>query len=114
MNATLVTGAPDALDFVLPSRLEAIEPPELRLGRRDAVRLMVSRGLDAPVHSTADRLAEFLDPGDLVVINTSATVPAAVDATTSDGSAVAVHFSTELPTGLWLVEVRLPIPGGSS
>lgn len=105
---------PGPLEFVLPPMLEATEPPELRLGRRDAVRLMVSRGVEPPVHSTAERLADHLDPGDLVVINTSETVPAAVDAVSGDGGPVVVHFSTELPTGLWLVEARLGVPGGAS
>lgn len=111
---TAVLAPRGALDFVLPPHAEATEPPELRLGRRDAVRLMVSRGVEAPVHSTADRLADFLDPGDLVVVNTSATVAAALDATAPDGERVALHLSTELPTGLWLVEVRRPEPDGTS
>ena len=98
----------DPMRFEVPSHLEAAEPPELTLGRRDAVRLMVSVGATSPIHSRADRLAQFLDPGDLVVINTSATVPAAVDAVTGDGEQVVVHVSTELPTGLWLVEIRRP------
>lgn len=101
----------DRLDFELPPELEATEPPELTLGRRDAVRLMVSRGNDDPIHARADELARFLDPGDLVVINTSATVPAAVDANGPAGEPVVVHFSTELPTGLWLVELRRPVNG---
>jgi len=107
---TMLTLA-DPLHFDLPPHLEATQPPELTLGRRDAVRLMVSRGEETPVHAHADALAEFLDPGTLVVINTSATVPAAVDAGTSDGEFVVVHFSTELPTGLWLVELRRPVDG---
>jgi S-adenosylmethionine:tRNA ribosyltransferase-isomerase len=102
------------LDFVLPPELEATEPPELTLGRRDAVRLLVSAGRRTPVHATVDRLAEFLRPGDLVVVNTSATVPAALDATTPDGERVVVHVSTELPSALWLVEVRRPVAGGST
>ena len=76
---------------------------------------MVSRGEQPPVHSVARDLAQFLDPGDLVVVmNTSATVPAAVDAATPDGEFVVVHFSTELPTGLWLVEVRHPVDGSAN
>jgi S-adenosylmethionine:tRNA ribosyltransferase-isomerase len=102
------------LRFHLPSELEATEPPEIRLGRRDAVRLMVSNGDDAPVHATAADLASFLDPGDLVVVNTSATMPAAVDASTPDGEYVVVHLSTELPTGLWLVELRRPVDGSAT
>jgi S-adenosylmethionine:tRNA ribosyltransferase-isomerase len=100
--------------FELPVELEATAPPELQLGRRDAVRMMVSIGDQAPRHSIARALPSWLRPGDLVVINTSATVPAAIDATTPDGRPVVVHLSTELPTGLHLVEVRRPVPGAST
>lgn len=100
--------------FELPAELEASAPPEQELGRRDAVRMMVSIGARAPQHSIARDLPSWLQPGDLVVVNTSATVPAAIDATTADGRAVVVHVSTELPTGLHLVEVRRPVPGGAT
>jgi S-adenosylmethionine:tRNA ribosyltransferase-isomerase len=100
--------------FELPPELEASEPPELTLGRRDAVRMMVSVGTRPPRHTTARDLATWLRPGDLLVVNTSATIPAALDATTDDGTAVVVHLSTELPSGLHLVEVRQARPGGST
>jgi S-adenosylmethionine:tRNA ribosyltransferase-isomerase len=63
-----------AIDFVLPERLEATEPPPVR----DGVRLLVARpgGMS---HARFSQLGEFLSPGDLVVVNTSATYPAAVD-----------------------------------
>ena len=98
-------------DFHLPPELEATQPPELTLGRRDAVKMMVSIGETPPIHVIARDLPRFLDPGDLVVINTSATVPAAVDAISADGRYLVVHLSTELPTGLWLVELREPVDG---
>lgn len=100
--------------FALPPALEAREPPELTLGRRDAVRMMVSIGDRPPRHTTARDLASWLSPGDLVVLNTSATIPAAVDATTPAGEAVVVHLSTELPTGIHLVEVRQPRCDGTT
>lgn len=100
--------------FELPAELEASAPPELVLGRRDAVRMMVSIGEQVPRHSIARDLSSWLQAGDLVVVNTSATVPAAIDASTPDGRAVVVHLSTELPTGLHLVEVRRPLPGGAT
>ncbi len=103
----------DPMRFTLPPWLEATEPPEIRLGRRDGVRLMVSRGLHQPEHSVASNLASWLQPGDLVVVNTSATVPAAVDAAL-EGQVVVVHFSTERPDGRWLIEVRQPLANGST
>ena len=114
MSAVATAPTVDLDHFVLPPELEATEPPELTLGRRDAVRMMVSIGDELPRPSTARDLSTWLRPGDLVVINTSATIPAAVDATTPGGDAVVVHLSTELPTGLHLVEVRRQQLDGST
>jgi S-adenosylmethionine:tRNA ribosyltransferase-isomerase len=102
------------LDFVLPPELEAHEPPEARGVRRDDVRLLVSAGCDEPVHARFHDLARFLLPGDLVVVNTSGTRAAAIDAVTPDGDHLVVHVSTELPAGLWLVEARTPLASGST
>jgi S-adenosylmethionine:tRNA ribosyltransferase-isomerase len=102
------------LDFVLPPDLEAHEPPEAQGRRRDDVRLLVSTACDEPVHARFDQLAQFLEPGDLVVVNTSGTRAAAIDATTPAGEALVLHISTELPAGLWLVEARRRTPGGST
>ena len=48
----------------------------------------------------------FLQPGDLLVANDSATLPAALTARRQDGSAIALHLSTRLTGGLWVVEPR--------
>src|SRR5215831_1481994 len=97
------------LDFDLPTELEAGEPPEARGLARDEVCLMVSYLADnRVVHTLFRNLGNFLDPGDLLVINTSGTMNAALNATRADGSAVELHLSTHLPAGLWLVEVRTP------
>jgi S-adenosylmethionine:tRNA ribosyltransferase-isomerase len=95
------------LSFSLPPELEAPSPPEDRGMTRDAVRMLVATKSDGTlVHSHFSELPRFLDEGDLVVINTSATLAAEVDGTAPDGSAVQVHLSTQLPAGLWTVEVR--------
>ena len=99
---------------VLDSKHAAHEPPEARCVSRDNVRMMVSRGTDSPIHSTFRSLPEFLSAGDLVVVNTSATVPAAIDAVLTDGTALVLHISTELPGGLWMVEPRQLIAGGAT
>jgi S-adenosylmethionine:tRNA ribosyltransferase-isomerase len=96
-----------ALDFELPPSLEAHEPPEARGVSRSGVRLLVSRGTAVPVHAQFDDLPSFLDPGDVLVVNVSSTVPAALDGRLR-GEPVRVHVSTELPGGLWLVELRAP------
>jgi S-adenosylmethionine:tRNA ribosyltransferase-isomerase len=102
-----------SLGFVLDPEHEAHQPAEAAGGRRDQVRLLVSDGDAPPVHTRFDALGEFLRAGDLVVVNTSATVPAAVDARMPDGDPVVVHFSGELPGGVLLVEVRQPADGAT-
>jgi S-adenosylmethionine:tRNA ribosyltransferase-isomerase len=103
-----------ALAFALPEALEAREPPEARgLRSRDGVRLMVSTpGEPGIVHARFSDLPSFLDAGDVVVVNTSATLPAALPAAIPAAPALRVHFSTPAP-GLeddhrWVVELRSP------
>jgi S-adenosylmethionine:tRNA ribosyltransferase-isomerase len=104
----------NTLDFELPPELEASAPPEARGMRRDDVRLMVSYIDDNRIAHTRFRdLASFLHPGDLVVVNTSGTLSAAVPATRSDGTHFEVHLSTRLPADLWTVEVRSLTDQGS-
>src|SRR5512132_1286166 len=104
--------AADQLDFVLPAELEAGEPPEARGLARDEVRLMVSYCTDdRVVHSRFRALPEFLAPGDVLVINTSGTLNAALAATRAGGTALELHLSTHLPADLWVVEMRLPRGG---
>jgi S-adenosylmethionine:tRNA ribosyltransferase-isomerase len=88
-------------EFVLPAELEASEPPT----RRDDVRLLVA-SQDGLEHGRFSDFARYLEPGDLLVVNTSATIPAAVDGMRGDGTPVTVHFSTALDEATWLVEVR--------
>ena len=103
------------LAFALPPALEASAPPEARGLTRDGVRMLVaSRSTGELRHSTFALLPSFLDAGDLVVINTSGTIPAAVDALGPDGTRVVVHLSTRLDDGRWVVEPRVPSPGGGS
>src|SRR3954447_22486625 len=90
------------LDFVLPSTLEAPEPPEARGVGRDGVRLLVGER-DTVTHHRFTDLPALLRAGDVLVVNTSGTLPAAVPVV---GSPKRLHFSTELPDGRWLVEVR--------
>ena len=113
------------IEFSLTRQREAHEPPEARGTGRDAVRLLVSRRRTGEISHHAFRdLPAVLLPGDLVVINTSATLPAAVrvsggtpgpDHGPDHGHALgadhgadglAVHFSTPLPDGAWMIELR--------
>ena len=91
------------VDFTLPAELEAHDPPEARGLARDGVRLLVSRGATGEVsHRGFPDLPGLLLPGDLMVVNDTGTLPAQVRA----GRGLAVHFSTALPDGAWLVELR--------
>jgi len=101
-------GRTDRLRFTLPPQLEAPVPPEARGITRDAVRMMVAYRADQRlVHATFSDLPRFLDAGDLVVVNTSGTLAAAIDAEAPDaGDALSVHLSTRLPADLWVVELR--------
>lgn len=99
----------DVLDFTLPPELEAGEPPEARGLTRDQVRLMVSYRSDNRVAQTEFReIGDFLHAGDVLVINTSGTLNAALNATCDDGEPFELHLSTRLPADLWIVEVRQP------
>lgn len=98
-----------SLDFELPQELEAHEPPEARGLSRDGVRLMVSyTSGDHVLHSRFSGLGDSLGAGDVLVINTSSTMNAALEARRADGSRLALHLSTHLPGDVWSVEARTP------
>jgi len=100
--------------FTLPARLEAAEPPEARGLARDAVRMLVSNaGSDTIDHSRFSDLPRWLSPGDLLVVNTSGTLKAALTARTRTGHHFELHLSTQLPGNFWVVEVRRPGPAAS-
>ncbi|MFI1913377.1 S-adenosylmethionine:tRNA ribosyltransferase-isomerase [Nocardia sp. NPDC020380] len=96
----------DAIEFTLPAELSATRPPEARGLARDEVRLLVSDE-STLTHARFRELPDFLYPGDLVVVNNSAVLDAAVDAQYRDETGV-LHFSTWLDDGGWVVELRDP------
>ncbi len=106
------------MDFALPPELAAHAPAEARGLPRDGVRMLVSRRRTGEIsHHGFGELPALLLPGDLLVVNTSATLPAAVRI----GGGLAVHFSSPTPDGAWLVELRerrggatVPFGGGSA
>jgi S-adenosylmethionine:tRNA ribosyltransferase-isomerase len=79
-------------------RPAASQPPEARGLGRDGVRLLVATP-DGTIHARFGELPRFLSAGDLLVVNTSATVAAAVDGRRGDGRPVVVHFSSPLDEG---------------
>ena len=90
--------------FHRPPGSDAIEPPEAHGVARDAVRLLVARP-GGVSHTRFADLGDYLRPGDLLVVNNSATMPAAVDGRRG-GQAIAVHFSTARAEKAWVVELR--------
>jgi len=118
----------------LPAHLEAAEPPEARGLRRDEVRLLVSciprraglygippsAGLYGPPwdadtieHARFTDLPRWLSPGDLLVVNTSRTLKAALTVKTALEEDLELHLSTQLPGGFWTAELRQPGPSAS-
>jgi S-adenosylmethionine:tRNA ribosyltransferase-isomerase len=89
----------------LPSLAEAREPAEVRGEGRDDVRLLVAhRAAGRLEHARFAELPELLDPGDLLVINTSATLPAALPVRGPEAG-LRIHLSGPA-RGDWLVELR--------
>ena len=95
---------PTPFTFALPSELAAKEPPERRGIARDRVRLMViNRNTYQVEHTHFNNLALFLRSGDLLVFNTSRTLPAAIDGCeVPNGSCIQIRLAQHLPDGSWL------------
>jgi S-adenosylmethionine:tRNA ribosyltransferase-isomerase len=73
---------------------------------RDDVALLVSRKSDgALVSACFDEIGEFLTAGDVLVVNTSATLPAAIPGILR-GESVELHLSSPVSGSDWVVEVR--------
>ena len=107
-------------DFVLPPGLEAREPPEAHGVPRDGVRMLVSRRRTGEItHHAFAELPGLLLPGDLLVVNTSGTLPAAVrisgqpgqgHVTESHGLLVPGGFRGVAPPGQLSVHFSTPLP----
>jgi len=94
------------LAFDLPTALEAREPPEARGLARDEVRLLVSySGDNAVTHTRFTQLPDLLRRGDVLVVNQSATVNAALPVM-RNGARLILHLSQRLPNHEWVVELR--------
>jgi S-adenosylmethionine:tRNA ribosyltransferase-isomerase len=97
-----------ALAGILPEPAEASRPPEARGLARDGVRLLVASP-SRLLHAAFAALPELLLPGDLLVVNTSRTLPAALPARRAGGEALALNLSTPVPgehRGRWVAELR--------
>jgi S-adenosylmethionine:tRNA ribosyltransferase-isomerase len=71
----------------------------------DVAMLVASRSEGTLTHACFCELGRFLRPGDLLVVNTSATLPAALPGVL-DGEEVHLHLSTPATDRDWVVELR--------
>jgi S-adenosylmethionine:tRNA ribosyltransferase-isomerase len=86
-------------------------PLELTGGRRDDAKLLVGwRSGGRLVEGRMADIGQFLEPGDVLLVNNSTTRPAAL---VVDDELV-VHLSTELGEGVWVVELRHLAGNGST
>jgi S-adenosylmethionine:tRNA ribosyltransferase-isomerase len=97
---------PAPFTFVLPSELSAKEPPERRGIRRDQVRLMViDRATRKIEHTRFDKIDNYLRAGDLLVFNSSRTLPASMrgcECSERHGPCMEVRLAERLPDDSWL------------
>lgn len=90
--------------FDLPKELAASAPPEQRGISRDGVRLLViDRNSPRVEHTRFNHLGDYLRPGDLLVFNTSRTLPASlVGCDQAPGPCIEVRLAEHLPDETWL------------
>ena len=98
--------SPPPFSFKLPPDLAAKEPPERRGIARDEVRLLViNRKSYETEHSHFYRIAKFLRAGDLLVFNSSRTIPASLfgyGVSAGRAFVIEVRLSEHLPDDTWL------------
>ncbi len=94
--------------FTLPPELSAKELPERRGLARDRVRLMmIERESSRVEHARFDALGEYLRAGDLLVFNTSRTLPASLEGCDAEGGPwVGLRLAEHLPDDSWLALLR--------
>src|SRR5438094_9948962 len=92
--------------FTLPPELSAKEPPERRGIRRNQVRLLViERATGTTEHTRLDNIDNYLRQNDLLVFNSSRTLPASMrgcDCSAAHGPCMEVRLAEHLPDDSWL------------
>ena len=126
MTAATQAGQPGGGGGGFAEGAAATSPPEARGIARDGVRMLVASASEGLRPTVVRQLPAVLRPGDLVVLNTSDTLPAALRGVTATGEPVELHLSTVDPgtvttaealrrrSSRWVVELRRPSarPGG--
>jgi S-adenosylmethionine:tRNA ribosyltransferase-isomerase len=84
----------DEMNFQVPERNEASAPLEARGQPRDHARLLVIHRKSGQIeHRHFYDIVEYVQPGDVVVLNVSSTVPAALPGVTDDGQEIELRLS---------------------
>ncbi|OCA90604.1 S-adenosylmethionine tRNA ribosyltransferase [Bacillus sp. FJAT-27225] len=107
----MITGS---MSFHLPESLNASAPPERRGIRRDHVRMMVlSKETGHTEHDHFYNLANYLNKGDVLVLNSSRTIPAILRGRSEDGKEVEVRLARRVDSDRWdaLVSKGLVLTG---
>lgn len=103
----MIPTAINSLDFKLPKKLECALPSEERGLKRDEVRLMHSHyKTDKISHHQFKDIVDLLNPGDVLVVNTSGTLKAALVAQDEHKNTFKVHISNSLSDTRCLIELR--------
>jgi S-adenosylmethionine:tRNA ribosyltransferase-isomerase len=101
-----------AFDYELPEERIAQHP----LAERDAARLLVDRGPGVePEHRIVRDLPDLLEPGDLLVLNTTRVLPARLHLRKATGGAAEVLLLERLDGPRWeaLVRPSRRLPSGT-
>lgn len=99
----------NTMAFELPHNLNAKMPPERRGVRRDHVRIMVlDKQNGQTTHDHFYNLGNYLKKGDLVILNSSRTIPAKLKATlhkkeATNGEQIELHLARQLSSDVWEV-----------
>src|SRR5438552_6465415 len=92
--------------FTLPPQLSAKPPPKRRAIRRDKVRLLaIERATGKIEHTRFDKIDNYLRQNDLLVFNSSRTLPASMrgcDCSAAHGPCMEVRLAEHLPDDSWL------------
>jgi S-adenosylmethionine:tRNA ribosyltransferase-isomerase len=89
-------------DYELPQELIAQNP----VTPRDSSRLLVVNSATTHVHSVFRELPEWLQPGDLLVLNNTRVIPARLYGHKSTGSPVEILLLEERAENCWLALVK--------
>jgi S-adenosylmethionine:tRNA ribosyltransferase-isomerase len=93
----------EGLDYDLPGGLIAQQPTPVR---SDSRLLVIRRDTGGFFDSRFDRIGEFLQPGDCLVLNDTKVLPARFFAKRTSGANLEGLFLEQKPSGLWEIMLK--------